>query len=140
MSVRLARREEQGNLITVVLLTVVVVLFGVAFIVRATGDLQNSRDVTNTNAAREQALAGLSDALFRLDQEGASPSAFCVGSASQCTVSSVPGAPSVQYTVKVPNNSTTATVLSEGTVNGVKYAIQATVSQVQSFPFGIFAG
>ena len=132
-------RGEQGNIIVVVILTVAVVLFGVAFAIRATGDLENSRIVTNVNAARQQALAGLSDALFRLDQQGGSPSSFCVGP-SPCTVSSVPGAPNVQYTVRVPNNSTNATVLSEGTVHGRSYTIQATVAEVLSFPFGIFAG
>ena len=44
-----------------------------------------------------QADAGLSDALFRVDQLGVTPAAsFCVGNNPACTVSSVPGAPGVQ--------------------------------------------
>jgi hypothetical protein len=131
---------EQGSIIVVVILTLVIVLWGLAFAVRATGDLQNSRDVTNTNAARAQALAGLSDALFRLDQQGGSPSSFCVGDNAQCTVSSVEAAPDVQYTVRVPSNSTTATVLAQGTVHGRTYTVEATVAEARSYPFGIFAG
>lgn len=134
-------RGEHGNIVVVVILSVVIVLLGLAFAIRATGDLQNSRDVTNTNAARAQALAGLSDALFRLDQEGSSPSSFCVGgTTAQCTLQSVEAAPGVQYTVRVPNGSTTGTVLAQGTVHGRTYTIQASVSEAQSYLFGIFAG
>jgi hypothetical protein len=134
-------RDEHGSIVVVVILTVVIVLLGLAFAVRATGDLQNSRDVTNTNAARAQALAGLSDALFRLDQQGAAPSSFCVGGTpTQCSVQSVEAAPDVQYVVRVASGSTTGTVLAQGTVHGRTYTIQAAVSESQSYPFGIFAG
>lgn len=131
--------EEGSALIIVVILTVVIVLFGTAFVARAAGDLSNATYVNNLNAARAQALAGLSDALFRMDQQGTVDSSFCVGSAPQCTVSSVKDAPSDQYAAKLVSGST-FTVMSEATVHGRSYAVKASVVADPVFPFGIFAG
>lgn len=133
------RHDEEGSLVVVVLLTVAVLLFGTAFVMRAEGDLQSAGNVTNVNAARQVALAGLSDALFRIDQQGGTNSSFCVGSAPQCTVSSVPGAPGAQYVARYSGNAS-FTVLAEGTVHGRSYAIQASITPMQNYPFGIFAG
>ncbi|HLX88441.1 MAG TPA: hypothetical protein VKR22_08320, partial [Acidimicrobiales bacterium] len=131
---------EEGNLLVVVIFTVVILFFGIAFTVRAQGDLHNSGIVSNTNAARAVALAGLSDALFRIDQQGTNNSSFCVGNAVQCTVPSVPGAPGAQYAAKYLGQTGDFSILSEGTVHNRSYTIQATIAQVPSFPFGIFAG
>lgn len=147
MSVRHSRRwgprhrrgEEGSALIVVVILMVVIVLFGTAFVARATGDLHNSTYVNNINAARAQALAGLSDALFRLDQQGTTNASFCVGNEPWCTVSpSVQDAPDDQYAAKLVNGS--FTVESEATVHGRSYAVQASVVPVTIPDFGIFAG
>lgn len=134
--------EEGSALIVIMVLITVVVLFGTGFVARATGDLQNAKDVSNINAARAQALAGLSDALFRLDEQGTTNSSFCVGQAPQCTVPAVLGAPYVQYTAKLvsTNPVPTFTVLSEGTVHGTSYAIQATVAAEPTLPMGLFGG
>lgn len=138
-SVATRSAREDGSLIVIVMLTIAVMLFGFAFVVRAQGDLRSASNVTDVNAARAEALAGLSDALFRIDQQGGTNSSFCVGSAAQCTVASVPGASGAQYAAKLGNNGS-FTVLSEGTVRGRSYVIQATIAQVANFPFGIFAG
>lgn len=146
-ALRLRRRTAQpgepgqdGSLLVVVILTVVILFFGIAFTVRAQGDLHDAGIVTNTNAARAVALSGLSDALFRIDQQGTNNSSFCVGNASQCTVTSVPDASGVQYAAKYLGQTGDFSILSEGTVHNQKYTIQATIAQVPSFPFGIFAG
>ena len=142
-SLRLRRSDpgrEDGSLLVVVIFTVVILFFGIAFTVRAQGDLHQAGIVSNTNAARAVAIAGLSDALFRIDQQGTTNSSFCVGSAVQCTVGSVPGAPGAQYAAKYLGSSGNFSILSEGTVHHQNYTIQATIAQVPSFPFGIFAG
>jgi len=136
----LVKPREEGSLLVVIIFSVVILFFGVAFTVRAQGDLHQSGIVSNTNAARAMAMAGLSDALFRIDQQGTNNSSFCVGSAPQCTVASVPGAPSVQYAAKYLGATGNFSILSEGTVHNQTYTVQATIAQVPSFPFGIFAG
>jgi hypothetical protein len=135
------RPGSQGgsSLVVVLIMIVIIVLFGTAFVIRATGDLQSSRDVTNINAARAQAMAGLSDALFRLDQQGSASAGFCVGDAPQCTVPAVPGAPGAQYVARLVSGNT-FTILSEGTVHGTSYAIEATVAADPVLPIGVFAG
>jgi len=84
--------------------------------------------------------AGVSDALFQIDQFSSTnpaPAEFCVGASSSCGSSSLPAAPGVQYKA-VENSSNSWTVESEGKVNGVLHAVQATVSRSVEYPFALF--
>src|SRR5207253_7285654 len=118
-------RDEGGNMIVAVSVIMVLTVLSMAVLARTIGGLRSSRQGQDFNGALAQADAGLSDALFRIDQQGNAPAAsFCVGPPSPCALSSVPSAAragsvasTVQYTARrVADN--TYTVLSKGEVNG----------------------
>jgi hypothetical protein len=101
--------------------------------------LHSTKQGQDFSAALASADAGVSDALFRFDQLGTAPAAtFCVGANAACTVASVPGNPTVQYTARRVNDNT-YTVLSKGIINGQPHAVQATVTRSYLYPFAIFA-
>jgi Tfp pilus assembly protein PilX len=137
---RLTRpRDERGNMIVVVSVIMVLLFLSIAVVARTTSGLRSTRQGQDFSAALAQADAGLSDALFRIDQLGNDPATtFCVGDNAACTVSSVPGAPGVQYTARRVDDNT-YTVYSKGLVNGQPHAIQATATRSYLYPFAIFA-
>lgn len=136
---RRPRRDDRGNIIIALMVILVITTLTVAVMTRTVGALDNVRVNQDLNAASAQADAGLSDALFRIDQYGSSDStSFCVGSNPKCTVSSVPGAPDVSYSAVVDGNINTYLVTSEGTVNQRTQVIQATVQRTPAYPFAIF--
>lgn len=140
--IRRRRHEEQGSavIIAIVLITMSVVL-SVAVVARTSNGISSARNNQDYAGALTQADAGVSDALFRLDQLGgsASTAAFCVGAPS-CTVADVPGAPGAQYKVTpAPGDPNTVTVTSKGVDNGVPHAVEAQVVRQQEFPFALFA-
>jgi hypothetical protein len=118
--------EEGSGLIAVMVLFAIIVVAGASFAHWVTSDLNNTGIVVNTSQARALAQAGLADALFRIDQQGWTPSSFCVGP-SPCTVSSVPGAPGVQYTARYSNS--VFTILSKGVSHGRTYVVKETVTR-----------
>jgi Tfp pilus assembly protein PilX len=124
----------------VVMAVIMVLLFlSIAVVARTTAGIRSTRQGQDFSAALANADGGLSDALFRIDQLGNDPAAtFCVGSNVACSVSSVPGAPGVQYTARRVDDNT-YTVYSKGLVNGQPHAIQATVVRSYLYPFAIFA-
>lgn len=133
------RRDDAGNIIVIVAVIMVLTFLSVAVLARTLSGLASTRRGQDFSGALANADAGLSDALFRLDQLGTAPAAtFCVGPNPACTVSSVPGAPTVQYTARRVNDNT-YTVLSKGLVNGQPHAIQATITRTYLYPFAIFA-
>jgi Tfp pilus assembly protein PilX len=133
------RRDERGNLIVVMAVIMVLLFLSIAVVARTTAGLKSTRQGQDFSAALANADAGLSDALFRIDQLDNNPAAtFCVGNNVACTLSSVPGAPGVQYTARRVDDNT-YTVYSKGMVNGQPHAIQATVKRSLEFPFAIFA-
>ena len=82
VSSRARRRQpgsnEEGQALPVVMtIVLVVVLLSVALITRVDGDFNNANLETKTQQARALAQSGVSDALFQIDQQGASPSSFC---------------------------------------------------------------
>jgi hypothetical protein len=91
---------------------------------------------------------GLSDATFQIEQQGASPASFCVGSGSitgiGTCIAAVPtlnlaSYESVQYVAQLVSGSTNNfTVTSMGTVRGAQYTLQASVQSVPTFQFGAF--
>ncbi len=133
------RRDESGSLMVVLAVIFVVSLLGLALVGRVFGDLSNSLAVYDVQSARAQALAGLSDAIFRLDQQVPPYQSFCVGSSSSCTVAVVPAARGVQYSVTVDQaTGSSATILSQGTSHGHHYTLKATVTRAVNYPFPIF--
>jgi hypothetical protein len=132
-------RDERGNIIVIVAVIMILGFLSVAVLARTMSGLASTKRGQDFSSALANADAGLSDALFRMDQLGTAPAAnFCVGSNAGCTVSSVPGAPTVQYTAHRVNDNT-YTVLSKGLVNGSPHAIQATITRTYLYPFAIFA-
>jgi hypothetical protein len=136
---RRTKRDESGNIIVIIGVIMILTFLTVAVTARTMAGLTSTRKGQDFSSALPQADAGLSDALFRFDQLGTNPAtSFCVGANAACTVSSVPGAPGVQYTARAVD-ANTYNVLSKGIVNGQPHAIQATVQRAYLYPFAIFA-
>lgn len=132
-------RDERGNMIVVMMVIMVLMFLSAAVAARTISGLHSTKQGQDFSAALANADAGVSDALFRVDQLGLAPAAtFCVGNNAACTVASVPGAPGLQYTARRINDNTYS-VMSKGLVNGRPHAIQATLSRTYLYPFAIFA-
>jgi hypothetical protein len=136
--------DDRGSII--VAMTVVLILFLIATATLAR--VMDGLTVAVKNRAYSSALgladAGLSDALFRIDQQTAATSSFCVGQG--CALQSVLALPGIQYRAIVPlyPNSNTPNpdefiVQSEGSVNGELHALQAVVQRNEAAPFAAFA-
>ena len=129
----------------IVALGVIMVLtfLSVAVVARTLSGLKSTRQGQDFSAALANADAGVSDALFRMDQTGVAPAAtFCVGPSPSCTVASVPGAPTVQYVARRDTSDplgNTYIVESKGIVNGQPHAARAHVKRSYTYPFAIFA-
>jgi hypothetical protein len=136
---RRTQRDEAGNIIVIIGVIMVLTFLSIAVVARTMSGLKSTKQGQDFAGALAQADAGLADAMFRFDQTGTAPAkTFCVGNSPACTVSSVQGAPGVQYTARRVDDNT-YTVLSKGIVNGQPHAIQATVSRAFLYPFAIFA-
>ncbi|HET6793814.1 MAG TPA: hypothetical protein VFH45_05200 [Acidimicrobiales bacterium] len=131
-------RNEQGSIIVAMSVLLVLSTLSLGLLARTLTQLHSVRQGQDFSAALANADAGISDAMFRIDQQGkSSASAFCVGP-SPCTLSSVPGAPGVSYTARA-TDANTYTVLSKGYVNRQPHAVEATVQRAADFPFALFA-
>lgn len=138
----------------IIALIVLMVLFliGSVIMTRAIGNAQIIVNRQNNFSGIAQADAGLSDALFRIDQ---GPSAWGTGFSSstpyfyvqnpcpagdtQCVATQVPGAPGVSYIARANSvNPSTWTIQSLGTVQGVLGALQESVSRSAEYPFALF--
>jgi hypothetical protein len=120
----------------------VLAMLSAAVVARTLAGIRSTRQGQDFSGALANADAGVSDALFRIDQLGTAPAAtFCVGNSPSCTVSSVPGAPGVQYVASRDTSDplgNTYIVKSKGVVNGQPHAVRATVTRAFTFPFAIF--
>ena len=139
---RPVRNDERGNMVVAVGVIMVLAMLSAAVVARTVSGMKSTRQGQDFSGALANADAGVSDALFRLDQLGSAPAAtFCVGSSASCTVHAVPGAPGVTYVAtRDPSDpqGNTYIVKSKGVVNGQPHAVQATVSRAFTFPFAIF--
>jgi hypothetical protein len=134
-----AARDERGNIIVVMAVIMVLLFLSIAVVARTTSGLHSTRQGQDFSAALANADAGVSDALFRIDQLGDAPAAtFCVGNSVGCSVASVSGASGVQYTAQRVDDDTYR-ILSKGLVNGQPHAVQATATRSSLYPFAIFA-
>ncbi|MEA3077513.1 MAG: hypothetical protein QOF60_2421 [Actinomycetota bacterium] len=133
------KRDEQGSMI--IALTVIMVLGALA--VTVTARTLSGQDSARRNQEFSGALgvadAGVSDALFRVDQlgNGAPPATFCVGGSVNCTVQSLPGSVAAQY-VATKIDDFHVRVRSKGLVNGVPHAVEAILVRDQLYPFALF--
>jgi hypothetical protein len=133
------KRDERGNIIGVMAVIMLMTFLSIAVVARTVSGIHSTRQGQDFSAALANADAGVSDALFRIDQLGNAPAAtFCVGNNAACTVASVPGAPGLEYTARRVDDNT-YTVMAKGLVNGQPHAIQATVGRSYLYPFAIFA-
>lgn len=133
-------RGEQGSMIIALTVMLVVAGLAVAVLSRTTSSLTSSKRSQDFNSALGAADAGVSDALFRLDQlAGSTPSSFCVG-ASTCTVTSLPTDIDVQYTVTPSTTDPAAevTIRSKGRANDVPHGVEVIARSSYRFPFAIF--
>ncbi len=137
------RADEQGSLVVVIILAMVIGLTGLALVTRAVGELSSARQVQDLAAARSEAHAALSNALFQMSQEPGSLSSFCVvppgSSTSGCTQSSIIDGADISY-VATATSDTTYAVQIKATVDGATVAADADVTRVTDYPFAVFAG
>src|SRR5258706_11863137 len=115
MQLRVSRpRDERGNMIVVMAVILVLMGLSIAVVARTVAGLHSTRQGQDFSSALPNADAGLSDALFRIDQLGINPAAsFCVGNNAACSLTSGPNAPGVQYTARRVDDNT-YTVYSKG--------------------------
>ncbi len=134
---------DAGQTLPIVMaIVLVVVLLSVALFTRINGDFSNANLETKIQQARALAQSGVADALFQIDQQGASPSSFCnePNSGGKCSFSSVPSAPGTVYTARYDTSSGAYTVLSQGTVRNISYAVQTTVKQTPILLNAVYGG
>src|SRR5436190_4640529 len=94
-------RDERGNMIVVMAVIMILMFLSIAVVARTVSGLHSTRQGQDFSSALANADAGVSDALFRIDQLGtAAATTFCVGNNAACTRSSVPSAPGVTYTAR----------------------------------------
>jgi hypothetical protein len=131
--------DEQGSAIIIAITVIAIAtILSVVVVSRTTHGLSSSRQNQDFAGALAQADAGVSDALFRIDQldPSVAPADFCVGGTS-CTVPQLPGAPDVAYEVEALD-ANTVRVRSKGLENGVPHAVEAQFARQLEFPFAIF--
>lgn len=133
------RRNDDGSVVVAITIILVLTTLAVAVMTRAVSGQDSSKRNQDFSAALGQADAGVSDALLRIDQLGASnpPSQFCVGPSTACGVSSLPQAPGTQY-VATSTSPDLVIVRSKGIKNGVPHAVEARVERSRLFPFAVF--
>ena len=120
-------RDERGNIIVVMAVIMVLLFLSIAVVARTASGLHSTRQGQDFSAALANADAGLSDALFRIDQLGndAGRDLLCgqqrrVHGLRRCPV------PRARSTRRAASTTTPTRCTSKGIVNGQPHAIQAT--------------
>lgn len=90
-----ANRDEEGSLVVALLVLLVVLTLAVGVTARSLGDLHGVGTQQGYSAALAKANAGLSDAMWQLDQTRQYPTHFCGGPGAGCVP--IPGETGVQY-------------------------------------------
>jgi len=133
------RHDEQGSIVFVALLLMVLSLVASTLFYRVAGDGEVVASRQGGAAAVSLADAGLADALFRIDQEAAGTggsATFCVG-APGCLAASIPAAPGASY-VATASGPTKWTVESVATTGGQSAAVEEQVTRSSKYPFALF--
>src|SRR3954451_763611 len=125
--VRRRRNNEGGSIIIAMGVIMVLTLLSMATLARSVGNVVHVKRTQDFTAALASADSGLADALYQIDQVRS----------TTFTNSGTAGKGSWSYTAtNVDLNSWT--VRSQGVINGVKHAIQATVGRDALYPYAIF--
>jgi hypothetical protein len=146
------RPNERGSIIVALLVIFVIVALSSVLAARVIGNQTIVVNRQNTAAGVAGADAGITDALFRIDQgtvalgSSTTPApgnfSFCVGGASGCVAAGVPGAPGVKYIATAntsdPTQATQWTIQAIGTINGAPGAIQETLTRGSQYPYALF--
>jgi hypothetical protein len=145
-----ARPNEQGSIVVALLVIFVIVALSSVLASRVIGNQSIVVNRQNTAAGVAGADAGITDALFRIDQGSAAIGttippvgnfSFCVGLPG-CIAPSVPGAPGVKYkafaNTSDPSKASQWTVQAVGTINGAPGAIQETLIRGSQYPYVLF--
>jgi hypothetical protein len=150
------RADEQGSLVVVLSIILVLVLLSSLLFIRIIGNNEIIRARQNTFSGVTGANAGLSDALFRLDQggtevTGTTTGVFCYNpSDSNCTVtvntSTSPQLNGVEYVARTVPAGTPPASASEWIVQaigqaqtGFHGAVQETLTRTSKFLYALFA-
>jgi hypothetical protein len=132
------RRDDEGSIIIALSVMMIVSALAVVAVERSTSGMRSTKKSQDYGAALAKADAGVSDALFRIDQLALTNAAsFCVGASAGCTASSVPGSSATQYKA-VAVNANRYQISSKGIVNGEPHAVTATLERSRAYPFAIF--
>jgi Tfp pilus assembly protein PilX len=122
------RSGERGSVAVVIIVLMVLTLLSMGVVARTLSSQRQVRTNQDFNAGLAGADAGVSDALFLLDQ-GQSATFSNSGTAGKSTFS---------YTAtKVDTN--TFTIASKGTVNGVTHQVVGTAKRTVRFDYAMFA-
>lgn len=146
------QRDERGSLIVALSVIMVLVLLSSLIFVRIIGNDSIILARQNTYAGVSGANAGLSDALFQLDQgnTGSAGDLVCLNALNpsdpNCTVqasASTPQLTGVSYVAKLVSSGPLAgqawTVQAIGNAQtGMKGAVQETLTRASMFPFALF--
>ena len=146
----ISRRDERGSLVVALSVIMVLVLLSSLIFVRVIGEDQLVSARQNTYAGVSGANAGLSDALFQLDQGNTGSGTICLNAVNSsdpnCTIhvtASNPQLTGVSYVAKEvssgPLTGQQWTVQAIGNAQtGMKGAVQETLTRTSLFPFALF--
>lgn len=123
-------RDEQGSI--AVAMAVILILTGltVAVLARTIHGIKSVRQGQDFNAALAHADAGVSDALFRIDQMG-------IGISTIPTTEGQLNGETFKYTATMVDDQTFL-ITALGEVNGRPHGVQATAVRQLKYPFAIF--
>ncbi len=151
---RRRREDEQGSLIVVLSIVLILVLLSSLLFIRIIGNNEIIRARQNTFSGVTGANAGLSDALFRLDQGGSevgsSSGFFCLNPSNAfCSVTvgaSNPQLQGVEYVARTVPAGANPALATEWVVQaigqastGFHGAVQETLTRTAKFKYAIFA-
>lgn len=148
----LHQRDERGSLIVALSVIMILVLLSSLIFVRVIGNDQIIMARQNAFAGVSGADAGLSDALFQLDQGNTGPTGdmICLNaldpSDPNCTIetsASTPQLNGISYVARLASSGSLAgqawTVQAVGNAQtGMKGAVQETLTRAPEFPFALF--
>ena len=144
----LHRRDERGSLIVALSVIMVLVLLSSLIFVRVIGNEQIIMARQDAFAGVSGANAGLSDALFQLDQGNTGDGMICLDALapSTCNVQPSPSTPQltgVSYVARLVSSGPLAgeewSVQAIGNAQtGMKGAVQETLTRTPMFPFALF--
>ncbi|MDQ1437090.1 MAG: hypothetical protein QOK43_719 [Acidimicrobiaceae bacterium] len=123
------QRDERGSMAVAVAVLMVLTMLSTAVLARTLAGIHSVRQGQDFNAALASADAGVSDALFKIDQLG-----------SVATIGPVTGsvaAGTFKYKAAMVDDQT-YTITAMGTVNGRPHGVQATAYRQLQFPFALF--